>query len=266
MSKSLIPAQRRERIQAYLAVHKIARLSDLSEFLDASEATIRRDLEWLENEGLIQRTHGGAMLSQHLELETEYQHRAQMFSEEKMLIGKMAASLVENGDTIFLNSGTTTTQIIRHLAPDADITVITNNLFAVLEAGEVGYELILVGGAFQPKLKSVAGRFSANILSQVYADKAFIGVDGINVKYGCTVPSFTEAENDRAMIEQTHGKVFIVADHSKWGVIANFEIAQIDQIQAIITDSQLDPGTQAALRTRSVEIILADKPPKESRR
>jgi DeoR family transcriptional regulator, fructose operon transcriptional repressor len=265
MSKSLIPAQRRERIQAYLAIHRIARLSDLSQFLDASEATIRRDLEWMENDGLIQRTHGGAMLSQHLELETEYQHRAQMYSEEKRLIGKMAASLVENGDTIFLNSGTTTTQIIRHLPVDADITVITNNLFAVLEAGEVGYELILVGGAFQPKLKSVAGRFSAGNLSQVYADKAFIGVDGINVKYGCTVPSITEAEHDRFMIERTHGKVFIVADHSKWGVIANFEIAQIDQIQAIITDSQLDPGAQTALRARGVEIVLADKPSKESR-
>jgi len=240
-------------------------LSDLSQFLDASEATIRRDLEWMENDGLIQRTHGGAMLSQHLELETEYQHRAQMYSEEKRLIGKTAAALVENGDTIFLNSGTTTTQIIRHLPVDADITVITNNLFAVLEAGEVGYELILVGGAFQPKLKSVAGRFSASNLSQVYADKAFIGVDGINVKYGCTVPSITEAEHDRFMIERTHGKVIIVADHSKWGVIANFEIAQIDQIQAIITDSQLDPGAQAALRARGVEIILADKPSKESR-
>jgi len=240
-------------------------LSDLSRFLDASEATIRRDLEWMENDGLIQRTHGGAMLSQHLELETEYQHRAQMYSEEKRLIGKTAAALVENGDTIFLNSGTTTTQIIRHLPVDADITVITNNLFAVLEAGEVGYELILVGGAFQPKLKSVAGRFSASNLSQVYADKAFIGVDGINVKYGCTVPSITEAEHDRFMIERTHGKVIIVADHSKWGVIANFEIAQIDQIQAIITDSQLDPGAQAALRARGVEIILADKPSKESR-
>ena len=240
-------------------------MSDLSQFLDASEATIRRDLEWLENDGLIHRTHGGAMLSQHLELETEYLHRAQMYSEEKRLIGQMAASLVENGDTIFLNSGTTTTQILRHLPADADITVITNNLFAVLEVGEVGYELILVGGDFQPKLKSVAGRFAASNLSQVYADKAFIGVDGINIKYGCTVPSISEAEHDRTMIERTHGKSYIVADHSKWGVIANFEIAQIHQIQALITDSQLDPGAQAALRARSVEIFFADKILKESR-
>ena len=265
MNKTLIPAQRRERIQAYLAIHRIARLSDLSQFLDASEATIRRDLEFLEKDGLIQRTHGGAMLNQHLDLETEYQHRTQMFSEEKRIIGKMAASLVENGDTIFLNSGTTTTQIIRHLPSKADITVITNNLFAVLEAGEVGYELILVGGVFQPKLKSVAGRFSASNLSQVYANKAFIGVDGIDLAYGCTVPSFSEAENDSAMIERTHGKVFIVADHSKWGVVANNEIAKIDQIQAIITDSKLDPEAQAALRARSIEILFADKHLTESR-
>ena len=264
MSKSLIPAQRRERIQAYLAIHRIARLSDLSEFLDASEATIRRDLEWLEVEGLIHRTHGGAMLSQRLEIETEYQHRAQVFSEEKRGIGKAAASLVENGDTIFLNSGTTTTQIIRHLPPKADITVITNNVFAVAEIGEIGYEIILIGGAFQPKMKSVAGRFAANVLSQVYANKAFIGVDGLNIKYGCTVPSISEAENDRLMIERTHGKLFIVADHSKWGVIANYEIAKFDQIHSFITDSQLDSGAQTAMRARGIEIILADGPARES--
>ena len=88
MSKSLIPAQRRERILEYLAIHRIARSTDMSRLLDASEATVRRDLLWLEEEGFIQRTHGGAILKQQLDFEAEYQNRARMFSEEKRIIGE----------------------------------------------------------------------------------------------------------------------------------------------------------------------------------
>ena len=258
MSKPLIPAQRRERIQEYLAVHRIARSIDLGRMLDASEATVRRDLEWLENEGIIQRTHGGAILSHQLDIEAEYRQRAQILSEEKRHIGEVAALLVEDGDTIFINSGTTTTQIIRHLHNNLDATIITNNLVAVLEAGEVGFELILLGGAFQPKSNSVAGRFAISNLSQVYANKAFIGVDGIDLKYGCTVPSINEAELVRLMIERTHGQIIITTDHSKWGTISNFEVAKIDQIHKLITDSHLEAGAQASLRSRSVDILLAD--------
>jgi len=259
MSKSLIPAQRRERIQEYLAIHRVARSADLSQLLNASEATIRRDLEWLENEGLVERTHGGAILSRQIESEAEYRYRSQVCFEEKDCIGEVAASLVKNGDTVFINSGTTTTQIIQHLNCTADITVITNNLIAVLESGEVDYELILVGGAFQPKSNSVAGRFAIANISQVYANKAFIGVDGINLKYGCTVPSIAEAELVRLMIERTHGRIIIATDHSKWGTISNYEVAQIDQINMLVTDSGLDAAAQASLRSRNIEILLADK-------
>jgi len=258
MSKTLIPAQRRQQIQEYLEVHRIARNADLCQLLNTSEATIRRDLEWLEFEGLIQRTHGGAMLSQRLVLEDEYRLRAKAFSEEKNKIGEVAASLVSEGDTVFINSGTTTTQVIRHLRNKTGITVVTNNLVAALDAGEVEYELILLGGDFQPKSNSVAGLFALSNLSQIYADKAFIGVDGINIKYGCTVPSNAEAEIIRAMIERTHGEKFIVADHSKWGVISNFEVARIGQINKLIIDGRLDSGAQLALRSNFVEILLAN--------
>jgi len=263
MSKSLIPAQRRERILEYLAIHRIARSTDLSRLLDASEATVRRDLLWLEEEGFIQRTHGGAILKQQLDFEAEYQHRAQIFSEEKRIIGELAASLVDEGDTIFINSGTTTTQIIKHLRNYSDITVITNNLVAVLEVGDVNYELILLGGAFQPKSNSVAGRFALGNISQVHANKAFIGVDGINLKYGFTVPSIAEAELVRMMIERAHGDIIIVADHSKWGRISNYEIARIGQIQKLITDSRLDSAAQASLQSRGIDILYADEILKE---
>ncbi len=259
MGKSLIPAQRRERIHEYLVAHKIVSTTLLCEMLDVSDATIRRDLEWLEKDGLVERTHGGAILNERLNLEPEYQQRAQRSPEEKSQIGALAASLIEDGDIVFVNSGTTTTQVIRHIRNRADVTVITNNLIAVLELGEVDYSLLLLGGEFQPKSHSVAGRFAISNLSQVYASKAFIGVDGISLKHGYTVPTNAEAEVVNLMRERTHGPIYVVSDHRKWGVISNFEVAPIHLIPRLITDEGLDPSARAALAARSVEIWLAGK-------
>lgn len=258
MSKALIPAQRRERIQEYLAIHKIARITDLCDVLETSDATVRRDLEWLEKEGIIERTHGGAMFSQRLNLEQEYKMRALRHTDEKRRIGALAASLIEDGDIVFINSGTTTTQVIRHIRPDADVTIITNNVIATLESGDASFEILLLGGSFQPKSNSIAGRFAVKNLSQVYANKAFIGVDGVSLKYGCTVPANAEAEVVHLMCERTHGPVTVVADCSKWGVVSNFEVAAIGQIHRLVTDDGLDAGARASLAARSVEILIAE--------
>lgn len=257
MSKALIPAQRRERIQEYLALHRIVPSSQLSAMLSVSEATIRRDLEWLEQEGFVERTHGGAVLSQRVNLEPSYLNRALRYPEEKRLIGLAAAADIKDGDIVFINSGTTTTQVIRNIRSNADVTIITNNLSAAIEVGEVGYELILVGGVFQPKSNSVTGRFAIENINQVYTNKAILGTDGISLKYGLTVPSNSEAEVLRLMIERTRGPVIIVGDHSKWGVVSNFEIAKIDEIHKFITDEGCDPLALAALAARSVEVLLA---------
>ena len=165
MSKPLIPAQRRERIQEYLVTHKIVRMDDLYTLLDTSEATVRRDLEWLEREGIVERTHGGAILSQRLTLEPEYFQRAQKHPEEKRLIGEMAASLIDDNDVVFINSGTTTTQVIRYIRGDQGITVFSNNVYAALEVGEAGFKHHLIGGEFQPHSNSVAGRFALETLA-----------------------------------------------------------------------------------------------------
>jgi DeoR/GlpR family transcriptional regulator of sugar metabolism len=259
-TKPLIPAQRRERIHEYLVRHKIATISVLSELLEVSEATIRRDLELLEDEGFLERTHGGAVLRLSTPVEPEYLLRAQRFTEEKQLIGARAAAMIEDGDIIFINSGTTTTQIIRNIRSNAEIIVITNNLSAALEVGIVSYQLMLLGGNFQKKSNSVAGRFTIDNISTAYATKSFIGVDGINLKYGWTVPSNLEAEVIRLMIARTLGPVIAVSDHSKWGNVANFEIARIDQIHRLITDEGMSPQARAALAGRSVEVTLADRP------
>jgi len=257
MSKSLIPAQRRERIQKYLEVHKIARTVDLYEMLETSEATVWRDLEWLEQKGIIERTHGGAMLSQRMTMEPEYELRAQTHPEEKQSIGALAASLIEDGDIVFINSGTTTTQLIHQIRGGAEITVFTNNLHAALEMGQPGFHHNLIGGEFQPRSLSLAGRFAIENLRQIYANKTLIGVDGISLKHGCTVPSNAEAEFVRLMIEHTKGQVIIVADHSKWSVVSNFPVASLDEIDKLVTDEGIDASATEALAAHAVEILVA---------
>jgi DeoR family fructose operon transcriptional repressor len=257
MSKPLIPAQRRERIQEYLATHKIVRMDDLYALLDTSEATVRRDLEWMEQQGIVERTHGGAILSQRLTLEPMYLQRVQRHPEEKRRIGELAAALIEDNDVVFINSGTTTTQVIRHIRSNAGITVFSNNVIAVLERGEAGINPHLIGGEFQPHSNSVAGRFAMDNLRQVYANKTILGVDGVSLLHGCTVPSMTEAEIDRLMIERTQGKIIVVADSSKWGVVANFQVASIDEIDKLITDEGFDPSAVETLSAHGVEIQIA---------
>jgi DeoR family fructose operon transcriptional repressor len=261
MSKPLIPAQRREKIQEYLAIHQIARTADLCELLDASEATVRRDLEWLEQKGILERTHGGAILNQRMVLEQEYQQRAQHHPEEKRLIGELAASLIEPGDIVFINSGTTATQVLLHIRRDPSIIVYTNNVSAVMELGDPGFRYYLTGGEFQSRSNSLSGRFAVDNLGFVYANKTILGVDGISLKHGCTVPTNGEAEVVRRMIERTKGSIIIAADHSKWGVVSNFQIAAIDEIDTLVTDSRFDRSALDDLASHSVSCLLAEPQP-----
>jgi DeoR/GlpR family transcriptional regulator of sugar metabolism len=257
MSKSLIPAQRRERIQDYLSIHKIARTIDLCDLLETSEATVRRDLEWLEQEGILERTHGGATLSQRLIFEPEYQHRAQLHPEEKRGIAVLAAALIEPGDIVFINSGTTTTQVIHQIPSNSDITVFTNNLNATLEMVAPGYHYYLVGGEYQSRSRSLSGRFAMENLKQIYANKAILGVDGFSLKHGCTVPTLAEAEIVRQMIERTMGQIILVADRSKWGVVSNFPVAAINEIDILVTDEQFDKAAMESLAAQSVKSMIA---------
>ena len=260
MGKPLIPAQRRERIQEYLAIHQIVRTGDLCNLLETSEATVRRDLEWLEQKGILERTHGGAILSQRVIFEQEYQQRAQHYPEEKRRIGELAAALIEEGDIVFINSGTTATQVLQHIRRDSRITVFTNNVNAALEIGDPGFLYYLTGGEFQSRSNSLAGRFALDNLNLVFANKVILGVDGISLKHGCTVPTNAEAEVVRRMIDRTKGQVIIVADHSKWGAVSNFPVANIDEIDKLVTDEGFGLSAVDDLKEKSIETLIANNP------
>ena len=260
MGKALIPAQRRQRIQDLLRSQHVVSSAALGDMLGASEATIRRDLEWLEAQGLLELTHGGAILTRPLPAEPPYASSERAYPEEKRWIGRAAASLVVPGDTVFINSGTTAAEVLRHLWLRDDlerVTVVTNHVGAVLEAPDGRFEVILLGGIFRPRSHSVVGMAAVESLRQIYASKCIIGVDGISVRHHLTTPVSAEAEIAKVMIERTQGTVLIAADHSKWGVVSNYQVARLEQVHMLVVDERMDPEAIAELGARSIRVITA---------
>lgn len=257
MGKPLIPAQRREKIQEYLGVQQIARTADLMDLLETSEATVRRDLEWLEQKGILERTHGGAILNQRVMVDPEFQQRIQKLPDEKKIIGELAASLIEEGDIVFVNSGSTAAQVLKNIPHNPRITVYTNNMSVLTDISDPGFHLHLIGGEFQSRSNSLAGRFALDNLGLVFANKAILGVDGISLKHGCTVPTNPEAEVVRRMIERTKGQVIVVADHSKWGAVSNFPVAEIDEVNKLVTDNGLSKQAKKEIGEYDVEVLVA---------
>lgn len=262
MPKRLIPAERQEKIRRHLQINQFINLTELAGKLDVSESTIRRDLDKLEKDGFLERTHGGALLSKKMNEEPVYVQSERSHPTEKQWIGQVASQLVESGDTVFLSSGTTIAQIARHINARenlTNLTIITNNVSAALEIDREDIKVILIGGVLRKAANAVGGRFAVNVINQTYSDKAIIGADGLSFKFGCTSPVETEAEISRLMIEHTHGKVILAADHSKWGVISNYHVAQLTDFHVYVTDPGIPDADLATLQDQDLEIIICDE-------
>lgn len=256
MTSGFIPADRQKRIQRLLQERGVVKVTDLSSLLGVSEITIRRDLDVLERNGDLERTHGGAVYNQRMRIEPRYAQKDAIHREEKEAIGRAAAKLVEAGDTLLINSGSTTKQVIRSLKM-SNVRIITSNLGAVIEAQESEMELILIGGLLRSQSNSLVGSLATLSLQQVYGSKAFIGVDGLSVKYGLTTPILEEAEIAREMIRRTPGPVIVVADHSKLSVVSNFMSAPIDQVDILVTDQGLSNELREELEKIGIKVIIA---------
>lgn len=146
---------------------------------------------------------------------------------------------------------------MQHIPHNPRITVFTNNVSALVDIGDPGFHLHLTGGEFQARSNSLAGRFALDNLSLVFANKAILGVDGISLKHGCTVPTNPEAEVVRNMIKHTKGQVIIVADHSKWGTVSNFPLATMDEVDRLVTDTGLSKQAKKDVAEYSVKVLVA---------
>jgi DeoR family fructose operon transcriptional repressor len=148
---------------------------------------------------------------------------------------------------------------LQHIRRDARITVFTNNVSALADIGDPGFHYYLTGGQYQSRSNSLAGRFALDNLGLVYANKVILGVDGVSLKHGCTVPTDPEAEVVRRMIERTKGQIIIVADHSKWGVVSNFQIANINEIDKLVSDEGFSKSAIQDLAEHSIEVLITSE-------
>ncbi len=237
---STIPAGRQQHILLRIRREGTVTVSDLALELEVSELTIRRDLDQLASRGLVERTHGGATERRTLAVEPDYPQKAQEYPTEKAAIGSRVASMIEEGDTVYINSGSSTLAVIQALATeDKAITIVTNNADAFWACKESeNIRLIFCGGVYRQRSHSVSGSLSALVINQINANKAVIGVDGFSPSAGLTTPILEEAETTRAMIEQTVGAVIVVAAANKIGVVSNYRTIGLEEVDVLVTDQE----------------------------
>jgi DeoR family transcriptional regulator of aga operon len=216
----------------------------LSKLFNVSEVTIRNDLSHLEQKGLLIRTRGGAIKQQRVGLDFRLSEKASQHYAEKQRIGKKAREFVNNGDTIILDSGTTTLEIGKNLADFEELTVITN---AINIAGHPG-------GFLRENSLSLVGTTAEDSLKNFYCDKVFMGVDGIDTSYGISTPNIEEAHFNRVMIEVAN-ELIVVADSSKFYRRSFAFIAPISSISTLITDKNIPGEESNKLQTAGVKVI-----------
>jgi DeoR family transcriptional regulator, fructose operon transcriptional repressor len=252
----MIPAARRGRIAEILTARRMVRVSVLSEEFGVSEMTIRRDLERLESEGLLSRTHGGAIVKQHMAGEPLYVNNVLTHAEEKRRIAAAAAALIKPGETVFLGSGTTAAQVLRHVDPQLEARVITHNVGAAVEAEGLRIELVLLGGLYRSHSNALEGSLATDLVGGFFASKMLLGPDGMSLEEGLTTPSIGIAAVERAMLRQTRGEVLVLADSSKIGVVADVAICPLDRADVVIVDDGIGDGVLEELRRLGLRVVV----------
>ncbi|MEC5142720.1 DeoR/GlpR family DNA-binding transcription regulator [Chitinophaga sp. 212800010-3] len=229
----------------------------LSGQLGISAVTIRRDLQQLAEEGLLVRTHGGAMKMESGPAFPGFVEKAGAASAEKQYIGELAASLVKPGDTIFMDCGSTVFCMCAHLKQVPGLRIITNSLPVLAALMEVaGVEVNLVGGEVDRERKAMHGLKAIQHIESYHADKAFIGVDGLSVNKGLTAYSEKEASISRAMSSNAN-RVYLLCDASKIGKDSYLKFAPLSMFDHLITDKGISKQQKRALEKAGVSLINA---------
>ncbi len=231
---------RRKSILEMLKNDGKVKVVELSKLFNISDVTIRNDLSELEQAGMLQRIHGGAISTQKTYYNMSLNDRMNINKEEKRQIAKVVASMVSEGDTLMLDSGTTTSIVAKELAQIKGLTIVTN---ALQVAQELSYQnninVILLGGNLDARYQFTYGADAINQLSKYKADKMIIATDGVSAKEGLTTYHYLEAEVSRHMIKRAN-KIIAVADYSKIGREGFTYIGPIDSIDTLVTNKNAD--------------------------
>ena len=254
----MLANRRRDKIFELIKEDGAAKVANLARIFKVTEVTIRQDLEKLAADGLIVKEHGGAFIKNIEDQVGSFSltHRDNL--EKKQLIAKKAIEFINNGDSIILDSGSTSTEIAKLLIGHRDITVITNALnIAMLLGGKPGIDLIVTGGEFKPPTLSLTGQKAADFFKGINVRKLFLATAGISLKSGLTYPSISDLVVKKAMIDAAD-LTYLVADSSKIGKSDFASLGALSLIDFILTDNGIEEKHKQMFEQNDIELIIAE--------
>lgn len=246
--------ERKKKILMILDEFEALSVMEISRKLSISPATVRRDLQDLSEEGLLQRTHGGAMKQDNLPF-VAFHKKQTANTESKQEIGKLAAAQVVDGDTIFMDCGSTVFAMCAHLKKLNKLKVITNSLPIVAELIDApGIGINLIGGELDKERRAVHGDMAVQHIDTYHVSKAFVGVDGISLQNGLTAHSEKEAQITKAFLKNAE-QVYLLTDSSKIGKDAYVKFGTLKSIHFLITDAQLTGPLKKKIEQEGVRVL-----------
>ncbi len=257
-----VPARvRRDRMLGLLREQEFVRVSELAEHFEVSEVTVRADLDALQQRGQLRRVRGGAVPQAAPRSEQRFEEAEVAAAGQKRAIARVAAAMVEPGDTIVLDVGTTTTAIAHALAARTEleeVTVFTSSLTIALalERADPRLTVVVTGGTLRSKQHSLVEPLGGLVLGSINAGTAFIGCNGVDLVRGVTNVNLPETEIKRLILNASQQRV-VCADSSKLGQVSLAHVCDLDDIDRLITDEDADPEFVAALRETGLDVVLA---------
>jgi DeoR/GlpR family transcriptional regulator of sugar metabolism len=254
----MLATQRREKILELLKEDGSAKVIALARLFKVTEVTIRQDLDKLEKEGLVVKEHGGAYLKNVEDQVRTFSLANQENLDKKERIAAKCLEYIEEGDSIILDSGSTTTEIAKRLTGYRHLTVITNALnIALILGAQPGIEVIMTGGEFKPPTLSLTGQKAADFFKGLNVQKLFLATAGLSLKSGLTYPSISDIVVKKAMIDAADTS-YLVADSTKIGKSAFASLGALSLIDYIITDPGIEEKHKALFREHEIELIVAN--------
>ena len=259
-SSRALARQRHEVIVAEVRRRGAVRVTELATLLGVSDMTVRRDLEVLDEAGLVDKVHGGATLrDERTSDEPGFEAKSLRNTREKHAIALSAASFVRPGQAIGITAGTTTWQMAYHIVDIANLTVVTNSVRVadVLHQSHRDDRTVVLTGGVRTPSDALVGPVAVSALRSLHLDSVFMGVHGMSERAGFTTPNLMEAETNRAFVDATEHLV-VLADHTKWGVTGLSSMAPLHRAAVLITDGGLPAAANAMLGEHVGRVVLAD--------
>lgn len=252
----MIKDERLSRIIDYIQKNQYVNIHQLVAEFSVSKATIRRDLEVLAANGVILLTHGGAKYKKETESELPYDEKRKTNSDEKSRIGKAACDLIQEGDTVIIDTGTTTREMVKYLLGRQHIHVITNDVMIAAElAVNTAIDLTLTGGNIRKGYYTLCGYYAENFIKQLHADILFLSLDSIDSEFGCTILNMDEVVTKQRMMKAAE-RIVSLCDHTKYQSKALLKVCELSEIDLFITGCELPEDTYHSFKEKGYELKL----------